>query len=256
MFQGNKQKRLLKGKKSDKKSASRQLRDTGSTWTSSGSPLRQVNSHYAPTIVNPCPPLVLTQQRQLRRPEPFKKSHLSGVPLASPLYGNMVNQYPASSVLAKSHESHAGVERHELLYSGYEVPPADASSLKNSVDAAVKPLTMTPREKIEKLRRRQQMRAILAIQKQQLQFGNHVSVSENSSMEGGRLEADESRSSFPSLEPNSPVEQYDSNTISMALDNSSVEESALYQLQDTIAKVSSRSWLNIFLVIFYCKNRQ
>ncbi|KAL0284737.1 UNVERIFIED_CONTAM: protein LNK2, partial [Sesamum radiatum] len=108
--------------------------------------------------------------------------------------------------------------------------------LKISEDASVKPPAMTPKEKIEKLRRRQQMRAILAIQKQQLQFGNQVTVSEHSSMEGGKTEVDESFSSFPSLEPNSPIEQDDSNTISMAFDNYSVEESVLYRLQDTIAK--------------------
>lgn len=87
------------------------------------------------------------------------------------------------------------------------------------------------------------MRALLAIQKQQLQFGNQVSVSENSGMEfeGGKIEVDESLGTFPSLEPNSPAEQYDSNTINMTLDNCSVEESVLYQLQDTIAKVSCSS---------------
>lgn len=89
------------------------------------------------------------------------------------------------------------------------------------------------------------MRAILAIQKQQLQFGNQVSVSEISGMEGGEVEVNESLGSFPSLEPSSPGEQYDSNTISPTFDNFSVEESVLYQLQDIIAKVSLGLSLNI-----------
>lgn len=88
------------------------------------------------------------------------------------------------------------------------------------------------------------MRAILAIQKQQQQFGNQVSVSEHSGMEGGTIEVNESQ-------PTSPLGQYDSSSISMTFDNCSVEESVLYRLQDTISKVSPRFWLNIF-VIFSC----
>ncbi|PIN09392.1 hypothetical protein CDL12_18025 [Handroanthus impetiginosus] len=214
------------------------MHDLSGTWTSSGSPLQHVNGQYTHSMVNPCPPLVLTQQVHLPRPEPFQQKHFPGAPFTSPLYGNMVNRYPATHVLGKFHP---GEGSHELVSSGYEViPPATANALKNSEDAVVKPLAMTPKEKIEKLRRRQQMRAILAIQKQQLQFGNQGSVSEHSSMEGGKIEVDESLGSFPSLEANSPIEQDDSNTISMAFDNCSVEESVLYRLQDTIAKLDIR----------------
>ncbi|KAI3445115.1 hypothetical protein Pfo_001780 [Paulownia fortunei] len=234
---GNRQKRLLKGQKLDKKREVRQLHDLSGTWTLSGSPSQQANSQYAPSMGNPNPPLVLTHQSLLQWPEPFQQKHFSVAPLASPLYGNIVNHYPATSVLA---QFHPGNESHELVSSGYEVPPANANSLKSSEDAAVRPPAMTPKEKIEKLRRRQQMRAILAIQKQQLQLGNQASVSEHSSMEGRKLEVDESLSSFPSLEPNSTIEQYDCNTISMAFDNCSVEESVLYRLQDTIAKLDIR----------------
>lgn len=243
--QANRQKRLLKGQKLDKKSEGRQLHDISGTWTSSGSTLQQVNSQYAPSMINPGPPLMLTQQRPLQRPETFQQKHFSCAPSGSPLYGNMVNHYPATSVLP---QFHSGDENHELVSSSYEVPPARSNSLKNSGDAEVKPPTMTPKEKIEKLRRRQQIRAILAIQKQQLQFGNQVSVSEHSGSEGGKIEVNESLGSFPSIEPNSPIEQNDSNTISMTFDNCSVEESVLYRLQDTIAKVSPRFWLNIFVI--------
>ncbi|KAL9175439.1 hypothetical protein ABFS82_02G112200 [Erythranthe guttata] len=196
-FKDQRQKRLLKGQMLGKKS-----------------PSQQVNSHCTPKIINPCPPLVLTQQMPYRRPEPFQQNHrLSGVPLASPMYGNMVNHY-----------------------SGYKVSSANAISLKHPANAP----TMTPREKIEKLRRRQQMRAILAIQKQQQQFGNHVSVPECSGMEAVEMEIDENRNSFPSVEPNTPVEQYDSNANGMAFDNCSVEESVIHRLQDTISKLDIR----------------
>ncbi|KAL8061904.1 hypothetical protein ABFX02_02G112900 [Erythranthe guttata] len=196
-FKDQRQMRLLKGQMLGKKS-----------------PLKQLNSHCTPKIINPCPPLMLTQQMPYRRPERFQQNHrLSGVPLASPLYGNMVNHY-----------------------SGYEVSSANSISLKHPANAP----TMTPREKIEKLRRRQQMRAILAIQKQQQQFGNQVSVPECSGMEGAEMEIDENRNSFPSVEPNTPVEQYDSNANGMAFDNCSVEESVIHRLQDTISKLDIR----------------
>ncbi|KAL7120419.1 hypothetical protein ACP275_02G121500 [Erythranthe tilingii] len=196
-FKDQRQKRLLKGQMLGKKS-----------------PSQQVNSHCTPKIINPCPPLVLTQQMPYQRPEPYQQNHrLSGVPLASPLYGNMVNHY-----------------------SGYEVSAANAISLKHPANGS----TMTPREKIEKLRRRQQMRAILAIQKQQQQFANQVSVPECSGMEGAEMEIDENRNSFPSVEPNTPVEHYDSSANGMAFDNCSVEESVIHRLQDTISKLDIR----------------
>lgn len=199
--------------------------------------LQQVNGQYAPSSINPGPPLVLTQQSSLPRTEPFQHKYFSGAPLGTPLYGSMVNRYPMTSVLP---QFHPGDENHDLMSSSYEVPPSSSNSIKNSDDAAAKPPPMTPREKIEKLRRRQQMRALLAIQKQQLQLGNQVSISDNSGMEGGKIEVNERLGTFPSLEPSSPAEQYDSNTMSTIFGNCSVEESVLYQLQDTIAKVSCR----------------
>ncbi|EPS58886.1 hypothetical protein M569_15924, partial [Genlisea aurea] len=128
---------------------------------------------------------------------------------------------------------------HGIAPSHRPAPPASmpAANAKNSLDACAKPPRMTPKEKIEKLRRRQQMRAILAIQNQQLQFDNQVSVTENSGLE--KLSADQNVGGFlaPLDHPGSPTEQDDSSTISMALDNCSVEESVLYRLQETVSKM-------------------
>ncbi|XP_047978164.1 protein LNK2 isoform X4 [Salvia hispanica] len=233
---GNRQKRSLKGQKLDNKNEVRNLRNLSGTWSSSGSTLQQVNGQCVPSVINPGPPLVLTQQSSLPRPELFQQNYLPRAPLGTPLYGSM-NHHPMTSVFP---QFHPGDESHDLMSSSYEAPPSSSNSIKNSDDAAGKPPAMTPREKIEKLRRRQQMRAILAIQKQQLQFGNQVSASEISGMEGGEVEVNESLGSFPSLEPSSPGEQYDSNTISATFDNFSVEESVLYQLQDIIAKLDNK----------------
>ena len=95
---------------------------------------------------------------------------------------------------------------------------------------------MTPQEKIEKLWQ-QQMRAMIAIQKQQQQFGNQMSSTEYSAMEGENIEAEENLSTVASLEPNSPIEQDDSNTACVPHDDCSVQDSILYQLQDIVAKV-------------------
>ncbi|KAL3829790.1 hypothetical protein ACJIZ3_018592 [Penstemon smallii] len=232
---GKGQKRLLKVRKTDKESEVRQLNDLCGTSSSSQSPFPQVSSQYSPSMVKQYPPGI-SQKRQLWRPESLQQKHYSGPVLASPLGGNMLNYYPTPSGLA---QFHPGEGNCELMSSGYEVPLASANSLKKSVDAAVKPPAMTPKEKIEKLRRRQQMRAILAIQKQQQQFGNQVSVIEHPTMEGGSIEVDENLSSLP-YNADSPLEQDDSKTISMSFNNCSVEESVLYQLQDTITKLDIR----------------
>ncbi|XP_051152345.1 protein LNK2 isoform X2 [Andrographis paniculata] len=237
--QGHRRKRLpnSKGQKLDKKSDTKQVHNLTGSWTSSGFPPQQVNSAHAPLMVNPSSPFVLSQQRPLQRLDSFQPKLFSGAPMVSPLYGNIANPYPASPVLAQIRPGERNCDLVPPPPFSYEVPPPNVNPLKNLDDTPVKPPSMTPKEKIEKLRRQQQMRAMLAIQKQQLQFGNQASVSDHSSLEGGKIEVDDSLNSFPSLEMSSPGEHDDSNTIGMALDNCSVEESVLFRLQDTIAKL-------------------
>ncbi|CAA0808946.1 Unknown protein [Striga hermonthica] len=110
------------------------------------------------------------------------------IPVASPLYGsNMMNQYLPTQFHPLDRKDH---ERADVL-------PA-----------------MTPKEKIEKLRRRQQMRAIMAIQKQQLHFKKQAS-------QHSKVAA--------------AVENYHS-----VVENYSVEESVLYRVQDHISKMDMR----------------
>lgn len=108
---------------------------------------------------------------------------------------------------------------------------------------------MTPQEKIKKLRQRQQLRAMLAIQKQQKQFGHPTSESEHSICQkhtiadqmqpmGGNLKVDNGTSTILTLDTNSPLEQDYSGTISMATDDCSAENEILCRLQDVVAKVS------------------
>ncbi|KAL8098293.1 protein LNK2-like isoform X2 [Apium graveolens] len=110
------------------------------------------------------------------------------------------------------------------------------------------PLTMTPQEKIKKLRQRQQLRAMLAIQKQQKQFGHPTSESEHSICQnhtitdqmqpmGGNLEVDNGTSTILTLDTNSPLEQDYSGTMAMATDDCSAGNEILGRLQDVVAKL-------------------
>jgi hypothetical protein len=94
---------------------------------------------------------------------------------------------------------------------------------------------MTPQEKIEKLRRRQQMQAMLAIQKQQQQLVHQKCSQENQiqHVEGAGPEV-EDLSTLASFDPNSPIEQDDSNTVSLAVNDYSMEDTVLYMLQELV----------------------
>ncbi|XP_075500997.1 protein LNK2-like isoform X5 [Primulina tabacum] len=231
---GNNKKRLPKGhkcQKSKEKNEIRHLHDLGYARSSRASPSQLFSIHYAPSMVNQYPPLVLSQQWQSQRAEPFQQKQCTGPLLSSSLYGNVFH-YPAMSIVPQFHPVEGNHEN------------GNANSPKNSVDGAVKHPTMTPKEKIEKLRRCQQSRAVLAIQKQQQQFGNHLSV-EYSTMEGENIEVDGNLSTLLSLDHSTSTEVNDSNAVSITFDNRSVEESVFYQLQETISKLDIQIRLSI-----------
>jgi hypothetical protein len=127
---------------------------------------------------------------------------------------------------------------HQPKVSSYKVSSGNANPINNLDDCPVKPQRMTPQEKIEKLRRRQQIQAMLAIQKQQQQLVHQKCSQENQiqHVEGADLEV-EDLSTLASFDPNSPIEQDDSNTISLAVNDYSMEDTILYRLQDIISKV-------------------
>ncbi|GJW12006.1 protein LNK2 isoform X3, partial [Tanacetum coccineum] len=75
-----------------------------------------------------------------------------------------------------------------------------------------RPLSMTPQEKIEKLRRRQQMRALLAIRKQKQEFAR-----------AGNIEIDENLT--------------DSDTRPVMMDKSTLADTLLHQLENVIARL-------------------
>ncbi|KAA8537315.1 hypothetical protein F0562_026998 [Nyssa sinensis] len=243
------QKKLLKSqKKSDEKTEGRQLQNLRTTWSLSGNQCQQFDDQFVPPMAQTIPSPVLGQQMQLRGTESPQYLHFSSPIMAPSLYGNMTNQYAAMMVLP---QFHSGDDNHQVL-SGYEVSPGNANPLNKLPDTHVKPLSMTPHEKIEKLRRRQQMRAMLAIQKQQQQFSHQVPCTDHSMthkclhenqmqlMERGNVEYEENLSSLPSLDPNSPTEHDDSSTICRAIDDFSVKDTTLHQLLEIIEKLDIR----------------
>lgn len=228
-MQGNKQKKLKGWKKSAEKSEVRHLQNLQG-WTQTGNQFLQFDAPYVPNVGQSSSSLVFSQQTQFQGSESSHYKHLSSPLLNSFVHGTMAKQYTSMPVLS---QFHSGEVNQQPAISSHEVP----GRLNPSTELPVKSLTMTPQEKIEKLRRRQQIRAMLAIQKQQQQFGNQISSTEYSAMEGENIEAEENLSTVASLEPNSPIEQDDSNTVCVPRDDCSVQESILYQLQDIVAKV-------------------
>ncbi|KAJ0980916.1 hypothetical protein J5N97_009171 [Dioscorea zingiberensis] len=187
----------------------------------------------------------ISQQRQ-------GESEHMGYPISSTQfmfsgYGFPAYTFPAVPVLPC-----APAERNQMTPAavGYK-SNVDHSKVSNSSDKlqdASKPSTMTPQEKIEKLRRRQQMQAMLAIQQQQQQFGKQISGSDslvsqacsvknqNQDASTSTIGVEESANKILSSEMSMLGEQDESNRISMSFDDQSLEETIYYQLQDALRK--------------------
>ncbi|KAF3794214.1 hypothetical protein EJ110_NYTH07850, partial [Nymphaea thermarum] len=136
--------------------------------------------------------------------------------------------------------------------------PGDAShhrkALHRSRDPSPKPPGMTPEEKIEKLRRRQKMRAALSMMQQQSGFDCQTKLADQAPVqvkpEGVHNEVrDQTKAEMQSLE-NSALEvdsatQESSCMSSMLTEDSSLEEACLCQLQDVITQLNNKTKLCI-----------
>lgn len=203
------------------------------TLPSTGSQFQQIDNQFSPSSLQMYPSSVLNQQMQ-KIPNSY---------IASSSYRNSTNQYPAVPVLSQIHSKEV---MHQPTPSGYEVSQGNVNLRYKSKDPQVKPLNMTPQEKIVKLRRRQQMRAMLAIQEQQQQFSHQISDHTGSQncpesllhhLEGANVDFDDNLGNLPFFDPNSPMEQDDSNSISMAINDNTIGDTIFYQLQDIVDRV-------------------
>jgi len=234
------QKNLLKTrKKSQVKQEENNVQDFYGNWSPSAAPARQFENELSPSVLHSSPSPILGQQKQIQGAETLFQNIVNPY-VASSVYENLTSTYPAMPMLS---QTQSGDLRQQPVLSGYEVSPGIVNPVKNSLDS-VKPQIMTPQEKIEKLRRRQQMQAMIAIQKQRQQLGHQVPSTSKSSTPKFHPEiqshlsdgTDEDLRTLPAPD----LEQDDSNTMSVAVGDDFVEDTILYQLRDIISKV----WLN------------
>ncbi|XP_057455283.1 protein LNK2 isoform X2 [Lotus japonicus] len=230
-------------KKSLVKQEGKALQDFYGNWSSSATPARQFENQLASSALQSSQSSIPGQPKQLQIPETLYQNIIN--PYATSSVYRDVNTYPDMPMLSHIHSGDVGCQP---VHSGYEVSPCMVNPLMNSVDS-VKPQTMTPQEKIEKLRRRQQIQAMLAIQKQQQELSHQVpstskSISKKCPAEIQSHLCDGTDPEFDDLRTLSaldlPIEQDDSNTISLAIDNDFVEETVLNRLQDIISKLDIR----------------
>lgn len=204
------------------------------------------------------PSSVLSPQRQHGGPECLRYLH------ASSPFMNMASGYPTHHfpIMPMSPLPHPDWDRSQMVTAGcnYSLDSSKPANLpKKLVDVPSRQSPMTPQEKIEKLRRRQQIQAMLAIQQQKQQLGHHVtcidqSINHNCSQENKghdslqtNFESDENVVKFPSQELNLPTEQEGSSKISTWNDESTLEETIFNQLQDVMRKV--RVWYPLVIIL-------
>ncbi|XP_029128715.1 protein LNK2 isoform X2 [Cajanus cajan] len=233
------QKNHLKNrKKSQVKHEENALQDFYGNWSPSTAQAKQFENQLPPSVIQSSPSPILGQAKQIQGAETLYQNIINPY-MASSVYGNLSNTYPAIPMLS---QTQSGDLSHQPALSGYEVSPGIVNPVKNSVDS-IKPQIMTPQEKIEKLRRRQQMQAMLAIQRQRQQLAHQVPSASKSSTQKCPPDiqshlsdgTDEDLRTLPVLDP--PIEQDDSNTMSVAVGNDFVEDTILYRLQDIISKL-------------------
>ncbi|XP_038889673.1 protein LNK2 isoform X2 [Benincasa hispida] len=238
------QKKLLRSRKrSEGKSDEKMFQDFCGNWPSSTNPAGQFDNNLALQL-GTSSPSVMTKHRHLQGIESLHYHRSSNPLMHQSFYPIAANTYSAVPLLSQIQP--VDLQHQPLL--GQDISPSGANRVDKPADGFVKSLTMTPQEKIEKLRRRQQMQAMLAIQKQQQQFNSQVSTTSQSispkcpqEVQSQHIEKTDIDSeeiyTLPALDPKSPLEQDDSNTVSTTVDRCSMEDTILCRLQEIISKL-------------------
>lgn len=164
-----------------------------------------------------------------------------------PGYGYAAYPFPTIPLVSNIQAEGYQTKPTGTSYRTLEDSPKQSSSIEMSQDIPSRPVTMTPQEKIEKLRRRQQMQALIAIQQQQQQFGQEGSGSDtmvsqaysprnkNPDSLGSSIIIDENANKVfsPEMIPTNHDLAHKSSAIS---DDPFIEEKIYYQLQDALDK--------------------
>ncbi|KAK4744744.1 hypothetical protein SAY87_011056 [Trapa incisa] len=249
----SRQKKHHKGqKKQGRKNEGRISTALYGAWSSTGNLSGQYEHHYqlAAPVTGLCVPSAMNQMAPLSI-DSFQFQYMPNQYLQPHAYGNLLDPFPQSS--SGSPTLQTGKPREQAMVQ-CEISPREINPLKRQIDSSDRPPTMTPQEKIEKLRRRQQMRAMLAIQKQQEQFNNQASsysIPQKCPIESQVQRLDgidfglDHMSVLPPVDTSSAVEKDDSNTTSIAAVGYAAEESVLRRLQDIIGKLDSGTRLCI-----------
>ncbi|KAF5190184.1 Lnk2 [Thalictrum thalictroides] len=237
-------------KEETEEESSQVLRDV---WSLPANQLQAFGNQFATSVAHTIPSSV-SSQKQVVGPKPlffWQPSH----PYLSAADGIPQHWYPVMPTIANDYSQEYKYQPMLVEYRGSPGPLKHANPVK-VFPAPSKPPTMTPREKLEKLKRRQQRQAMIAIQEQQQQFGHQALRSglynvgkcpqENQyqDTEVSTTEVEENLL-HPSMAMNSLMEHDDSNTVPMEIDNCSLEERVLDQLQDVIEKLDMRVRLSI-----------
>ena len=226
------QKKLIDGKNSGTI-----LHGMSDSQYTSGDAAGQHEQLLPPSIAQSC----IIQERQPQAPEYSYYQHISDAYLSTADHvANTFLPVPLMSPKSRKRDS-------KNVLSHYDASPGliDSKSKLKNVNKS-----LTPQEKIEKLRRRQQMQAMIAIEKQQQQLGQHVSnhsipqdcPQENQFPQIGVADSEANDlCTLPSCDQSSPMEHDDSNTVSAPADDCWVEETILYQLEDIISKLDMKT---------------
>lgn len=252
-MQDDRKKKLLKSrKKAEERSKNKASQILSGPWPQNISQNQQFpgqNVHpflISPTHAVPSPALALRSKVGEAEPTenigPFSHFMYSQ-------YGYPVYPFPGIPVL--QHFQPDKNRMNDVLIGHNLYPdPLKYSNTSNVVpELQTKKLAMTPQEKIEKLKRRQQAQAMLAIQQQQQQFGDQIICSENTASEENsqrnkgkdavksNVGLEENETKLPPLGLNLLVQDDSAQRISTLTDDNSLEKTIYYQFQDVLRKV-------------------
>lgn len=226
---------LKPGLEEEKISDRRLLEDIYGAWPPPSLHVQQFDTQSLPSTKSYPSPVI--GQQNIRDQSPLYE-RFSNPYTPTYGYGNLQDQYNTGATVFSNAKAGLGV----------------TGSIRKSKDTLAKPMMMTPQEKIEKLRKRQQMRAMLAIQKQQQQLtvpvsGVDYTAAQKSSVEDQiqleRTDFELEKLKTPTCDFNSPLKQDDPASISVDVDDHNAEDTVLYQLQNMVANLD----MNIRLCI-------